>query len=272
MSRRVRLVRKVAFAAGHRYWLSERSAEENRRLFGQWASPYNHGHNFVLEVVTEGPVDPLTGMVVNIKDIDTVLRREVVGAYDLKSLNDEVPDFADEVPCLENMLHAIRDRLAGQLDGVDLASLTLYETPDLWAKWEEGKLTLTRSYEFAASHRLHAPGLSDAANLEVFGKCNNPKGHGHNYVVEVEVTGEPDPVTGMIVDLAALDRVVEAEVLSRYDHKCLNDDVAELVGQNPTSEVVALAIFDRLRDKIPGRLVAVRLHETARSAFEVREP
>lgn len=272
MSRQVRLIRKVTFAAGHRYWLSDRTAEENRRLFGLWASAYNHGHNYVLEVVTMGPPDARTGMVVNIKDIDAVLRREVVDPYDLKSLNDEVPDFADKVPCLENILLAIRGRLSGRLAGVELTSLTLFETPDLWAKLEEGKLTLTRSYEFAASHRLHAPALSDAENLDVFGKCNNPKGHGHNYVVEVEVTGEPDPVTGMIVDLGELDRVVEAEVISRYDHKSLNDDVPELAGKNPTSEVVALAIFDRLRDKVPGRLTSVRLHETARSAFEVREP
>jgi 6-pyruvoyltetrahydropterin/6-carboxytetrahydropterin synthase len=272
MSRLVRLIRRVGFAGGHRYWLNDRTEAENRRLFGEWASPYNHGHNYILEVVTEGPLDSRTGMVVNIKDIDAVIRREVVEAYDLKSLNDEVPDFAARVPCLENMLAAIRNRLSGRLAGVELVALTLYETPDLWATWENDRVTLTRSYEFAASHRLHAPGLSDAENLETFGKCNNPRGHGHNYVLEVEVTGEPDPVTGMIVDLGELDRVVEDEILSRYDHKSLNDDVPELVGTNPTSEVVALAIFDRLRGRIPGRLNAVRLYETARSAFEVKEP
>lgn len=270
MSRAVRLLRRVGFAAGHRYWLDDRTAEENGRLFGQWASPYNHGHNYVLEVETVGPVEERTGMVVNIKDIDAVLKREVVAAYDQRSLNDEVPEFAGRVPCLENLVLAIRDRLVALPAAVHLVALTLYETPDLWAKWEGGKLTLTRTYEFAASHRLHAPGLTDAENAALFGKCNNPKGHGHNYVLEVTVGGEPDPVTGMIVDLAELDRAVHAEVVDRYDHKHLNDDVAELAGSNPTSEVVAVAIFDRLQGRVPGRLVSVRLYETARSAFEVR--
>src|SRR5207244_4052673 len=101
----------------------------------------------------------------------------------------------------------------------------------LWADYFEKNgdwiMTLTRTYEFAASHRLHVPTLTDEQNVELFGKCNNPAGHGHNYVLEVTVQGEPDPRTGMMADLETLDRIVEELVVDRYDHKHLNVDIPE---------------------------------------------
>ena len=90
----MKLTRQVAFSSGHRYWLADLSEAENKALFGSWASPYNHGHNYVLEVTVSGRVDERHGMVVNIKDIDAVLKERVVSRYDQKSLNDEVPEFA----------------------------------------------------------------------------------------------------------------------------------------------------------------------------------
>src|SRR5688572_5728509 len=92
---RMKLTRRVAFSSGHRYWLSTLSEEGNRALFGPWSSPFNHGHNYVLEVTVSGRVDERHGMVVNIKDIDEVLKDRVVSHFDQKSLNDEVPEFFD---------------------------------------------------------------------------------------------------------------------------------------------------------------------------------
>nr|WP_281380323.1 6-carboxytetrahydropterin synthase [Armatimonas rosea] len=131
-------------------------------------------------------------------------------------------------------------------------------------------IALTRTLDFAAAHRLHAPGLSDSENLAVFGKCNNPHGHGHNYGVEVTVIGEPDPKTGMIVDLIALDRVLETEIMARYDHKHLNDDTDDFRESNPTSENLTLAIWRHLENKIPApaRLHKVVVRETDRNYFE----
>lgn len=266
----VRLTRRVSFSSGHRYWRGDLDDAQNRALFGKWASPFNHGHNYVLEVETSGSLDPVTGMVVNIKDIDDVLQERVVATFDQKSLNDETPYFVETPPTLENMLHIIAGLLDGLPEQARLDRLTLHETPTLYATWENDAVTLTRTYEFAASHRLHVPGLPDERNIALFGKCNNPNGHGHNYLVDVEVGGLPDPETGMICDLAELDRIVDEEIVDRYDHKHLNTDVPELVGQNPTSEVVALAIFHRLAKRLPWPLVSVKLHETARNAFEVR--
>ena len=131
-------------------------------------------------------------------------------------------------------------------------------------------IALTRFFDFAASHRLHAPRLSDAENREIFGKCNNPNGHGHNYGVEVTVVGEPDPVTGMLVDLAALDRVLDSEVMARFDHKHLNLDTPDFADLNPTSENVTIAIWNHLKGQIPApaRLYRVVVKETDRNYFE----
>ena len=95
------------------------------------------------------------------------------------------------------------------------------------------RLSLTRRYSFAASHRLHSGQLNEAENLRIYGKCNNPYGHGHNYVVEVTVTGKVDPATGMIAHLGELDQFVEREVLEPFDHKYLNKDVAAFAERVP---------------------------------------
>ena len=269
MSRTVTLSRRVAFSAGHRYWLADRAPEENRALFGRWASPFNHGHNYVLWVSTEGEVDAENGMVVNIKWIDDVLQERVVGRYDQRSLNDECPEFAARPPSLETILAHLAATLQDLPGGVRLTHLRLEETPLFYGEWTPMTTTLTRVYEFAASHRLHVESLGPDENLRLFGKCNNLNGHGHNYVLEVTVSAEPDPVTGMSVSIDELDAAVEREVVDRYDHQNLDADVEEFRGKNTTSEVVALAVFDRLKDAVPGRLERVRLFETARNAFEV---
>ncbi len=130
-------------------------------------------------------------------------------------------------------------------------------------------MTLTRTYEFAASHRLHSDQLSEQENLDLFGKCNRVAGHGHNYVLEVTVEGQPDSTSGMLCNLDELDARVNSRVVDRYDHRNLNVDIPELAGKVPTSEVVAEAIFKKLDGQLPARLKRIRLFETARSCFEV---
>jgi 6-pyruvoyltetrahydropterin/6-carboxytetrahydropterin synthase len=123
---------------------------------------------------------------------------------------------------------------------------------------------LTRKIEFAASHLYHNPALSPEENRRIFGKCNNPHGHGHNYTLEVTIAGEPDPVTGMVLDLKELKEILEQEIMQRMDHRFLNYEVAELRGQIPTCENIARLIWNLLEAKIPqGRLHRVRLYESA---------
>ncbi len=130
---------------------------------------------------------------------------------------------------------------------------------------------VTRKVHFNAAHRLHNPERSDEWNRRVFGKCNNPNWHGHNYVLEVTVAGEPDPETGYVVDLSELKRIVEEKIVSKCDHANLNLDVDFLRGVMPSTENFAVAIWNELAPALPaGRLHSVRLHETDRNSAEYR--
>jgi len=137
-------------------------------------------------------------------------------------------------------------------------------------------LRLAKRYAFSASHRLHSGLLSEEENARLFGKCNNPFGHGHNYVLEVSVTGEGDPESGMLLSRAELDRLVEKAVLSKVDHANLNTDVPAMRGVVPTTENLALAIASWLQEacekELQGRAVRldrVRIEETTRNTVEV---
>ncbi|HEX3543942.1 MAG TPA: 6-carboxytetrahydropterin synthase [Candidatus Acidoferrum sp.] len=122
---------------------------------------------------------------------------------------------------------------------------------------------ITRRIDFSASHVYNNPKLSAEENRRIFGKCNNPHGHGHNYTLEVTVAGEPDPVTGMVLDLKELKDILEREVMQRMDHRHLNYEVPELAGQIPTCENIARVIWNLLEPKIKqGALHRVRLYES----------
>jgi 6-pyruvoyltetrahydropterin/6-carboxytetrahydropterin synthase len=129
-------------------------------------------------------------------------------------------------------------------------------------------IMLTRKLEFSAAHFYHNPKFSADENRRIFGKCNNPHGHGHNYVLEVTVAGDPDPETGMIVDLNELKGILDREVTARFDHRHLNHDVPELAGKIPTCEELVAVLWRILEPKIGpqirhGRLEHLRLYESA---------
>jgi 6-pyruvoyltetrahydropterin/6-carboxytetrahydropterin synthase len=130
------------------------------------------------------------------------------------------------------------------------------------------KVYLTRRYLFVASHRLHNPSLSEAANRESYGKCNNPHGHGHNYFLEITVSGPIALATGMVCDLGLLDAAVTREILDRFDHQNLNqlEDFSTIV---PTSENLAIRVRQILsRVPLPAHLESIRIEETANNSFE----
>jgi 6-pyruvoyltetrahydropterin/6-carboxytetrahydropterin synthase len=130
------------------------------------------------------------------------------------------------------------------------------------------KASFGRRYTISASHRLHTDTVSPEENLVTYGKCNNPHGHGHNYVVEVLVAGAVDPETGMVVNMAALDEVVRTRVVERFDHANLNLDPL-FVNQVPTTENLCRAVFGLLKDALPaGELERVRVEETENNFFE----
>ncbi|HXG39093.1 MAG TPA: 6-carboxytetrahydropterin synthase [Bacteroidota bacterium] len=130
---------------------------------------------------------------------------------------------------------------------------------------------VTRRATFSASHRLYNPSFSDERNHEVFGKCANPNGHGHNYVLEVTVGGEPKSETGYVIDLSKLKLIIKQEIIDKVDHKHLNHDVDFLQGVIPTAENIVKAFWAILAPRITeGRLVSLRLHETENNVVEYR--
>ena len=131
------------------------------------------------------------------------------------------------------------------------------------------KISLTRRYRFAASHRLHTTKLSEAENKRVYGKCSNPYGHGHNYALEVTITGPVDSQTGMIANIGELDPFVQREVIEPFDQKFLNEEVDEFREQVATTENVAREIFRRLKTFPLARLERVRIEETSKNSFEI---
>jgi 6-pyruvoyltetrahydropterin/6-carboxytetrahydropterin synthase len=125
-----------------------------------------------------------------------------------------------------------------------------------------------RRYMLSASHRLHADALSKEENLQAYGKCNNPNGHGHNYVIEVLVGGSVDPATGMVCNMMVLDNAVHERVMQRFDHTNLNLDPL-FVNQVPTTENLCRAVYEVLIDAIqPAELARVRVEETENNFFE----
>jgi len=268
----VYLTREVRFSAAHRYFLPDLSDEENIKLFGTSAGPSGHGHDYVCEVTVRGEVHPETGIVLNLTDLKPLLEEAVVEPLDREFLTAQHPFCRGQVPTGENLVRLIWRSIEPGLVGAELHRVRLAENGDLriecLRKESDLMVFLTRSYEFSAAHRLHSVHLSDERNQEIFGKCNSPYGHGHNYRVEITVQGPVDERSGMMVDLAYLDRVVEEEIMARYDHKNLNLDTEEFRQLNPTTENLVKVIWRRLAPRLKHPpLYRVTVHETDKNTF-----
>jgi 6-pyruvoyltetrahydropterin/6-carboxytetrahydropterin synthase len=269
----VQLTRKTTFSALRRMAVPGLADAENERRFGM--ASRLHGHDYALEVTVAGDVDPRHGMVVNISDLKPVLASLVI-EVDGQLLTAEHPLLAGKLPGPEVLAGVLwdwlRHRLAEAGLDVRLDCVRLRQSRTTAAEAARGEngpvVTLTRTYEFAAAHRLHTDEIPETENRDLFGKCNNPAGHGHNYVLEVTVGGEPDPQTGLIADLPQLDAVVGREVVDRYDHRHLNYDLPEFGKLIPTSENLVRVIWERLAPQLPaGTLRRVLLRETDRNSF-----
>ena len=268
------LTRQTAFEASHYNRIPELSDAENFALFGAAANPSSHGHNYVLEVMVKGSIDADDGMVINLVTLDALLKTEVLAKYDHKHLNRQHPVFAKNPhlqPTCENMTIEIWQRLGASLSDEMLHRVRLYESPSNFADYYgDGQMVyLTKVYEFSAAHRLHSHTLSDEENREIFGKCNNPAGHGHNYILEVTVKGDVDERTGLVAGLDFLDEVVQKQVYTRFDYKHLNVDTPEFEMLNPTSENFVKVLWDVLEPNLrPVTLYRLRLRETPKNHFD----
>ncbi|MDE3841042.1 6-pyruvoyl tetrahydropterin synthase (plasmid) [Bacillus methanolicus] len=266
------LSRKLYFSAAHSYRIEEWSEEDNKKVFGPCSNPNGHGHDYTLEVMVKGELNNKSGIVVNIADIDRVVKSFVQTELDGKFLNKEIPYFKENIPTTENIVTYLWNSLDGKIENCILHKIRLRENDFLYSEKEKEQMVrLTRKYHFCTAHRLHSELLSEEENMALFGKCNNPYGHGHNYYLEVTVSGKPDPVTGMIVDIANMDHIVDEVILQKFDHKNLNLDTEEFKNLNPTSENLAIVVWDLLSKKL-SNLYKIGLYETEKNYFEYYGP
>ncbi|MCA1030789.1 6-carboxytetrahydropterin synthase [Bacillus timonensis] len=262
------ITRVLYFSAAHSYKIPSWTEKKNKLIFGPCSNQNGHGHDYKLEVTVKGPLIKESGIVVNTNDIKYVVSEFLERELDGKFLNKEHPFFKKEMPTTENLVKYIWDSLENSLEGCSLHRIRLHENHYLLSEKEDNEMPrITRRYHFCAAHRLHSNQLSDEENLKIFGKCNNPHGHGHNYYVDVTVQGEIDPTTGMILDLNQLDNIVDNTVIEKFDHKHLNLDTEEFKELNPTSENVAIVIYNMLSPHIQG-LLKIGIQETEKNYFE----
>ena len=262
--------RRATFSASHRYWLPELSPEENWERFGANSRFPGHGHNYVLYVSLIGELDKY-GMVQNLSDVKKVIKREVTSQLDYSYLNDTWKEFQETLPTTENIAKIIWERLSPHLPLVDIK---LYEHPQLWVNYQGNNMEATLSIQthFSSAHRLALPELSFEENTEIYGKCARPNGHGHNYHLEVSVTGEMDDRTGMIVDLGDLQKVVDDYVVEPFDHTFLNKDIPYFAEVVPTAENIAVHIAQLLQEpiaKLGVELEKVKLIESPNNSCEI---
>jgi 6-pyruvoyltetrahydropterin/6-carboxytetrahydropterin synthase len=262
--------RRSQFSASHRYWLPELSEAENIQQFGACSQFPGHGHNYVLFVSLAGELDQY-GMVQNLSTVKQVIKREVTNQLDYAYLNDIWSEFQQTLPTTENIARVVWQRLACHLP---LVRIQLFEHPELWAEYQGNGMEayLTISTHFSSAHRLAHPDLDYAENSEIYGKCARPNGHGHNYHLEVTVKGEIHPRTGMIVDLGALQKVIDDYVVEPFDHTFLNKDIPYFAQVIPTAENIAIHICNLLQQPIQElgtQLSKVKLIESPNNSCEV---
>jgi 6-pyruvoyltetrahydropterin/6-carboxytetrahydropterin synthase len=228
------LTKRIEFSASHRYYNDTWSAARNLEVFGACSNVPGHGHNYLLEVTVAGEIDEETGMVVNLYDLKQVLKRVLV-EFDHKHLNLDTPYFATESFSKEGEL---------------------------------AQASLTRRYHFSAAHRVDEPRWTDARQTEFPRICDGSDLHGHNYTLQVTVSGPIDSETGMVTNLVSLDRVVQQRIIGRFGYRNLNFD-PDLAQGLPTGMNIARFIWMLLGESIPGgRLVKIGLTETADVSYE----
>jgi len=222
-------------------------------------------------VTVSGEVDAATGMLVNIKVIDAVVRDAAVP---------HLRQAAAKKPLsLASIARELFDLLADRLQGHIVEAVALAVSPYLKVQVQREELPMIRlsqRFEFSAAHRLHCSALSEAENWQVFGRCNNPNGHGHNYELEVTVSGLPDATSGTVMPIADLQKIVNERIIDVFDHKHLNLDCPEFRdpgGVNPTVENIARVLYTRLKGGFPQgvKLAAVKLWETPKTLCEYSE-
>lgn len=219
-----------------------------KNTFAAWPAMRGLGRYYELEVTCRGEADPVTGYFINIAHIDAAVRERVLPH--LQKLIAENPGQTDQIAMgllCRDMMNLLQPQLNDSVAGIALRLAPTYMLAIERDAME--RVLMTQRYEFSAAHRLHVEQLSDEENRKVFGKCNNPAGHGHNYQIEV-VVAVPINADGRVLDVQTLDAVVDAALIQRWDHKNLNCDVPEFEHTNSSVENISRIAFGHLQQPV----------------------
>jgi 6-pyruvoyltetrahydropterin/6-carboxytetrahydropterin synthase len=264
-----RLTREVRFAINE--VPDEQESHPPSNSYAGYPSLTGYGQYFRLQVTLQGDLDPASGYLRNIKDIDQRVREKIIPSIRTDLSMMRMPQIGRS-PFNMYGVYA----LLNCFEPDKLHRVTLWLTPFLsitYSAQEPGMNLLSQKFEFSASHRLHNPHLSDEENRRIYGKCNNPSGHGHNYEVQVTLKGTPGK-SGLLVDVPAFEALVKQYVIDRLDHKNLNIDVAEFKELIPTVENIAMTIYRLLKNRFTGigaELASVTVWETPKTWCEYSE-
>ncbi len=236
--------------------------------YGGYPSLTGLGYFFTLSATVQGAAGE-DGYLLNIKHIDAALRQRAIPIVQRRV---EQRTFGGGCGVLLELIDTLRDAWPGtELAGMRMAISPLQSWEVLAT--EIPMVRLSQKFEFAATHRLHNPKLSDEENRRAFGKCNNPHGHGHNYEVQVTLIGQPDE-NGCLIDVPAFERIVSRIVIDRFDHKNLNVELPEFREQLPSVENIARTIYRLLQPELQSdhaRLKSVTVWETSKTWCEYSE-
>lgn len=246
-------------------------AEPKSNTFAGWPAMRGLGRYYELLVRCRGDVDPVSGYFLNIRHIDQAVRQAAL-PHLFAVVNGPGGSSAVAMGALMRRLsELIQPALGGSVESLRLA-LTPFYSLEIRSR-DMDQVLLRHQYEFSASHRLHVPAWSEQKNKEVFGKCNNPAGHGHNYKLEVAVIVSIDP-HGRVPDVSQLDALVDQHVIEKLDHKHLNTDVVEFRALNPSVENIARVIHDLLEGPVAGvgsKLDEICIWETGKTVCTFRK-
>jgi 6-pyruvoyltetrahydropterin/6-carboxytetrahydropterin synthase len=252
------------FSAARQTMSPRLTSEENDKLFGIASSPFGHGHNYRARLTfrseTDRDASPAFYPMQNSLDS---LRSEL----DHKNLNREVPALTNQPITTENLARHIHARVDEKLP---IHRVRLHERTDFFAEyWKGGSYFLGMQIPFSAAHRLHSPVLSDEENMALYGKCNNPRGHGHLYRTEATVGGQFDERSGTLMDFVAFQNAIE-EAVRPWQDKHLDREMEEFRSKPSTGENIVQTLWPRFDSRLDGRLVRLRLWETANNRFTLR--
>ncbi|WP_447970360.1 6-carboxytetrahydropterin synthase [Nitrospira sp. M1] len=235
------LTKRTEFCSSHRYHNPNWDDAKNKEVFGPCNNKHSHGHNYMLEVTLCGPIDPVNGMIINLYDLKIYLW-DVLKEFDHKNLNLDTPYFTDRIPTTENLAVTLWQRLAEHPHMPPVDRIKLYEDHTLFAEVTPELLNngSTQSPHAAITRRYH---FSAAKNL--------PHGHttGHNYTVDITVTGPIASDTGQVVNLGSLDQVVNEKILERFNGKNISEDEA-FHDASPSESHIARVTWHALQDKM----------------------